>query len=79
MVHGFHLLNPRPGDSYLIYGAGPMGLQNAQVARFYGAREVAIIDINPDRLEVARSFGFETLGAVARRRQVTSRRAVSTS
>ena len=62
VVHGFHLLNPQPGDSYLIYGAGPMGLQNAQVARFYGAREVAIIDINPDRLEVARSFGFETLG-----------------
>jgi len=62
VVHGFHLINPRPGDSYLIYGAGPMGLQNAQVARFYGAREVAIIDINPDRLEVARSFGFETLG-----------------
>ena len=61
-VHGFHLLQPRPGDSYLIYGAGPMGLQNAQVARFYGAREVAIIDINPDRLDVARSFGFETVG-----------------
>ena len=62
VVHGFHMLNPRPGDSYLIYGAGPMGLQNAQVARFYGAREVAIVDINPDRLDVARTFGFDVVG-----------------
>ena len=63
VVHGFHLLQPRPGDSYLIYGAGPMGLQNAQVARFNGAGVVAIVDINPSRLEIARSFGFEVRGA----------------
>jgi threonine dehydrogenase-like Zn-dependent dehydrogenase len=63
VVHGFHLLNPRVGDTYLIYGAGPMGLQNAQVARFNGASAVAIIDINPNRLEIARSFGFDVLGA----------------
>ncbi|HET8523841.1 MAG TPA: zinc-binding dehydrogenase, partial [Thermomicrobiales bacterium] len=50
------------GDSYVIYGAGPMGLQNAQVARFNGARVVAIIDINPHRLDIARSFGFDTVG-----------------
>ncbi|HET8523326.1 MAG TPA: alcohol dehydrogenase catalytic domain-containing protein, partial [Thermomicrobiales bacterium] len=59
VVHGMHLLQPKPGDSYVIYGAGPMGLQNAQVARFNGARVVAIIDINPHRLDIARSFGFD--------------------
>lgn len=63
VVHGFHLLKPQPGDTYLIYGAGPMGLQNAQVARYYGASQVAIVDINPSRLEIAHSFGFEVLGA----------------
>jgi threonine dehydrogenase-like Zn-dependent dehydrogenase len=63
VVHGFHLLQPRVGDTYLIFGAGPMGLQNAQVARFNGASVVAIIDINPSRLEIARSFGFDVLGA----------------
>ena len=62
VVHGFHLLKPQVGESYLIYGAGPMGLQNAQLARFNGARVVAIIDINPSRLEIARSFGFEVVG-----------------
>lgn len=39
-----------------------MGLQNAQVARFSGARDVAIVDLNPDRLEIARSFGFDLVG-----------------
>jgi 2-desacetyl-2-hydroxyethyl bacteriochlorophyllide A dehydrogenase len=63
VVHGFHMLQPHVGDSYLIFGAGPMGLQNAQVARFNGARVVAIVDINPRRLEVARSFGFDVVGA----------------
>ena len=62
VLHGFHLLSPKPGDSYLVYGAGPMGLQNAQVARFFGARVVALIDLNPARLEIARSFGFDVVG-----------------
>jgi 2-desacetyl-2-hydroxyethyl bacteriochlorophyllide A dehydrogenase len=62
VVHAFHLLRPQPGDSYLVYGAGPMGLQNAQVARYFGARVVAVVDINPDRLEIARSFGFDVVG-----------------
>ena len=64
VVHAFHRLQPLPGETYLIYGAGPMGLQNAQVARFYGASLVALIDINPSRLERARSeFGFEVVGS----------------
>jgi 2-desacetyl-2-hydroxyethyl bacteriochlorophyllide A dehydrogenase len=63
VVHGFHLLQPKPGDTYCIYGAGPMGLQNAQVARFFGASLVAIIDINPKRQEIARSFGFDVVAA----------------
>jgi 2-desacetyl-2-hydroxyethyl bacteriochlorophyllide A dehydrogenase len=63
VVHGFHLLRAQVGESYLVYGAGPMGLQNAQLARFYGARVVAMIDINPSRLEIARAFGFDVVGA----------------
>jgi 2-desacetyl-2-hydroxyethyl bacteriochlorophyllide A dehydrogenase len=60
VVRGFHRLAPLVGETYLVYGAGPMGLMNAQVARFNGASEVAIIDINESRLERARrDFGFE--------------------
>lgn len=64
VVHGFHRLQAQPGETFLIYGAGPMGLQNAQLARFSGASLVAIVDINPGRLERARQeFGFDVLGA----------------
>jgi 2-desacetyl-2-hydroxyethyl bacteriochlorophyllide A dehydrogenase len=60
VVRGFHRLQPQTGESYLIYGAGPMGLLNAQVARYNGASTVALIDINPSRLERAKQeFGFE--------------------
>jgi 2-desacetyl-2-hydroxyethyl bacteriochlorophyllide A dehydrogenase len=60
VVRGFHRLSPQVGESYLIYGAGPMGLMNAQVARFNGASLVAIIDINESRLQRAKDvFGFE--------------------
>jgi 2-desacetyl-2-hydroxyethyl bacteriochlorophyllide A dehydrogenase len=62
VVHGFNRLRPRPGDTYLVYGAGTMGLMLAQYARFAGARAVALVDINDARLERARTFGFDTVG-----------------
>lgn len=62
VVHGFDRLRARPGESFLVYGAGTMGLMLAQFARFAGARTVAMVDINPAKLERARSFGFEVLG-----------------
>ncbi|MCC6314853.1 MAG: zinc-dependent alcohol dehydrogenase family protein [Thermomicrobiales bacterium] len=64
VVRGFHRLQPLVGESYVVYGAGPMGLLNAQVARFNGASLVAMIDINPSRLERARDvFGFAHVAA----------------
>ncbi len=63
VVRGFHRLQPQVGESYLVYGAGPMGLLNAQVARFNGASVVALLDINSRRLERARAdFGFDVVG-----------------
>lgn len=62
VVRGFHRLRPQVAESYLIYGAGPMGLLNAQVARYNGASLVAVIDINPDRLRRAQDdFGFSNV------------------
>lgn len=64
VVRGFHRLHPKVGDTYLIYGAGPMGLLNAQLAQFNGASLVALIDINQSRLERARdAFGITVTGA----------------
>ncbi|MFP4509297.1 MAG: L-threonine 3-dehydrogenase [Spirochaetota bacterium] len=45
------------GEDVLITGAGPIGLMAAAVARHAGARYVVITDINPYRLELARTIG----------------------
>lgn len=63
VVRGFHRLQPQVGESYLVYGAGPMGLLNAQLARYNGASLVAILDINESRLDRATdAFGFDVVG-----------------
>jgi len=48
------------GDRVLVTGAGPIGLLVAQVARARGATEIAVTDLNPHRLELARSLGATT-------------------
>ena len=75
VVRGFHRLQPLVGETYLVYGAGPMGLMNAQVARFNGASTVALIDINPGRLARARDeFGFEDVaGSLEELREIAPR------
>jgi L-iditol 2-dehydrogenase len=46
-----------PGSRVLVTGAGAIGLVAAQCALAYGATEVVVSDVNPHRLEVARSLG----------------------
>jgi threonine 3-dehydrogenase len=45
---------PVLGEDVLITGAGPIGIMAAAVVRHAGARHVAITDVNPHRLELAR-------------------------
>lgn len=46
------------GDKILIYGAGPIGLMIADIAKNIGA-EVMISEISEGRLALARLFGFD--------------------
>ena len=48
---------PVLGEDVLITGAGPIGLMAAAVVRHAGARHVVITDVNPYRLELARTLG----------------------
>ena len=43
-----------------MIGAGPIGLLIALVARQEGAR-VVLSEVSPERLELARELGFETI------------------
>jgi L-iditol 2-dehydrogenase len=46
--------NVSAGDRVLVTGAGPIGLLSAQCARAFGATEITVTDVNPDRLALAR-------------------------
>jgi len=46
-----------PGDTIAIIGAGPVGLAALLTAQFYTPGEIIMIDLDDNRLEVARRFG----------------------
>ncbi len=48
---------PVLGEDVLITGAGPIGLMAIPVVRHAGARHIAVTDLNPYRLDLARKLG----------------------
>jgi 2-desacetyl-2-hydroxyethyl bacteriochlorophyllide A dehydrogenase len=56
-VHGMHCLDPKSGDTFLIVGAGTMGLLLLQLALHGGASRVAVADVNTQRLAQAEQLG----------------------
>src|SRR5207237_1495049 len=56
-VHGMHCLDPKSGDTFLIVGAGTMGLLLLQLALRGGASRVAMVDVNMQRLASAEELG----------------------
>ena len=51
----------KPGDTVAIVGAGPVGLAALLTAKLYSPAELILIDLDDNRLEVARSFGATTV------------------
>jgi threonine 3-dehydrogenase len=62
---------PLLGEDVLITGAGPIGVMATAVARHAGARHVVVTDVNPYRLDLARSMGA-TLAVDVRHRDIAS-------
>lgn len=58
--HATELAGMKPGDSVVVYGAGPVGLMAATSAFVKGASRVFVVDTHKDRLKLA-----EKIGAVA--------------
>ncbi len=56
-LHAFHLAQGCEGKNVIIVGAGTIGLLALQCARELGARSVTAIDINPQKLELAKALG----------------------
>jgi len=51
----------KPGDTVAIVGSGPIGLAALMTAQFYSPSEIVMIDLDDNRLEVARSLGATKL------------------
>jgi len=60
-VHDVARAEVKPGDAVLVFGGGPIGTLIALVARHRGAR-VAVVEVNPFRLEILKGFGLERVG-----------------
>src|SRR5258708_32979286 len=50
----------QPGSTVAIVGAGPIGLAALLTAQFYSPAELIAIDLDDNRLDVARRFGATT-------------------
>ena len=55
--HATELAGVKPGDSVVIYGAGPVGLMATMSAMLKGASQVFVVDTHKDRLALAEKAG----------------------
>ena len=51
----------QPGDTVAIVGAGPIGLAALLTAQFYSPAAILMIDVDDNRLQIAKQFGATTL------------------
>jgi alcohol dehydrogenase len=75
----------QPGGTVAIVGSGPIGLAALLTAQFYSPAEVIVIDLDDNRLEVAKRFGATSTvnsgdgNAVATVMKLTDGRGVDTA
>jgi glutathione-independent formaldehyde dehydrogenase len=55
--HEVELSKMQPGETIVVYGAGPVGLLAAHGAQLKGAAQVFVVDQQPDRLKLAGQIG----------------------
>ena len=64
-VHGLDRVEVEAAATYLIYGAGTMGLMLAQLARASGAGYIGVVDTNPARHTLAGRLAADRVGSSA--------------
>jgi L-iditol 2-dehydrogenase len=58
-LHGLRKLHIQPGDSVIVFGAGPIGLSHMILSKMIGGGRVGIIDMVESRLSEAEVFGAD--------------------
>jgi len=59
VAHGLDLAEIRFGSEVLVVGAGPIGLLLLQSLKAGGAARVAVLDLDPEKLRMARELGAD--------------------
>lgn len=60
-LHAVRRARLRLGDTIAIFGLGPIGMMVAQWARSMGALKIALFDILPGKLQLARDLGYDNV------------------
>lgn len=56
-LYGVKRLAPQCGDTAIVLGAGPMGLILTKVLKTCGVSTLAVVDLDPERIDTARQMG----------------------
>lgn len=56
-LHTLQKSRLKTGETVAVFGAGGLGMSAVQLARAFGALEVYVIDINPQKLRLASQYG----------------------
>lgn len=59
ILHGIHKLDIQLGDAVAVVGCGALGFFALQFAKLSGARPLIAIDVDEDKLELARKVGAD--------------------
>jgi 2-desacetyl-2-hydroxyethyl bacteriochlorophyllide A dehydrogenase len=64
--YGAAIAGIREGDTVAVIGAGPVGFFAAQAARLHRPAQVAVVDMQPDRLSLLENMGFTAVNVKER-------------
>jgi propanol-preferring alcohol dehydrogenase len=80
-LHALRKSRMRAGETVAVFGIGGLGISAVQLAQAFGALDVYAVDINSDKLDLAREYGAIPIDAsagdpVAQIRELTQARGV---
>lgn len=58
-VHACRRANINPESNVLIIGSGPIGLVTLLAARAFGAPRIIVVDVDEERLAIAKKLGAD--------------------
>lgn len=62
-LHALNKARMKPGETVAVFGIGGLGVSAIQLAKALGGSEVFAVDIQPNKLELAKSFGAVPIDA----------------